>query len=110
MTSENNSETNQAKAFNKTDVITRFFKELFNKSLKCERLGHKIKTLKIRIRKRSDGYGICTDFKAKKDYCERCGKFHTEPYELKELTTYTSVSMPNSSWDSSREKGYAVMD
>lgn len=94
----------------KTNVITRFFKELFNKSLKCDRLGHKIKTDHIRIRKRSDGYGVCTDFKAKKDYCSRCGKHHSNPYELEELDTYTSVSMPSSYWDSIREDGYVIMD
>jgi hypothetical protein len=92
------------------DVITRFFKELFNSSLKCDRLGHKIKTSEIRIRKRSDGYGVCTDFKAKKDCCIRCRKLHSELYDLKELTTYTSVSMPLSYWDDIREQGYVVMD
>ena len=103
-------DTNQAKALVKTDVITRFFREFFNSSLKCDRKGHKIKTSDLKIRKRSEGYGVCTDFKAKKDYCTRCGKYHTEPYELKELTTYTSVSMPSSYWDSIREDGYVVMD
>ena len=101
---------NENKALSQTSVITRFFKEIFNKSLKCERLGHEIKTSEIRIRKRSDGYGICTDFKAKKDRCSRCGNYHPEPYDLKELTTYTSVSMPSSYWDSIRENGYVVMD
>ena len=104
------SDTNQTEQLRENAVITRFFKELFNNSLKCERLGHKIKTSEIRIRKRSDGYGICTDFKAKKDYCTRCGNYHPELYELKELTTYTSVSMPSSYWDSIRENGYAVID
>lgn len=101
---------NENKALSQTSVITRFFRELFNSSLKCERLGHKLKTNSFRIRKRSNGYGICTDFKAKMDICSRCNNYHSEFYDLEELTTYTSVSMPSSYWDSIRENGYVIMD
>ena len=91
-------------------VITRFFKELFDKKLKCERVGHRIGTHRFRIRKRSKGYGVCTDFKAKIDFCIRCRNYHPEPYDLEELTTFTSVSMPSYYWDSIDKNGYAVID
>ena len=97
-------------ALHKTNAVTRFFRELFNKSSKCERLGHRVKTTSFRIRKLSDGYGICTDFRVKKDYCSRCYKYHPSFYDYTKLDTYTSVSMPTSYWDKIREDGYVIMD
>lgn len=87
-----------------------FIKELFNRSLKCKRLGHKIKTKKFKIRKRSVDGGVCTDFKVKKDICSRCGKYESELYDEKHLRTYTKVSMPTSYWDQIDEKGYVKID
>ena len=87
--------------------MIRFIKELFNQKLKCQRLGHKMKTICIKIRK--DGVGfreVVTDYKAEKDYCERCGGEHSEYKNLKYIQGYTKCSMPSDMWDSIREKGY----
>ena len=90
-------------------VITRFFKEIFNKDLKCKRVGHKLKSSIFILRKDSLKFGVMTDFKGKRDFCERCGNYHSEIEILEELETYHSVSMPSSYFEEIREYGYVIM-
>ena len=91
-------------------ILTRFFKELFNPSLKCKRLGHDMKTIVILIREEGGGFrNVVSDFNAKKDYCKRCGGEHSEPRDLEYVTGYTKCKMPSNMWDEIREKGYTQL-
>lgn len=88
-----------------------FLKELFNPSLRCKRLGHKIKTIRKRIRiKPKESYSrfVAEDYYAKLDICSRCGEEH-KPYDNEYITSWNSCSMPLSMWNDIREKGYVII-
>jgi len=92
--------------------IGRFFQEMTNPVLKCERLGHKILTKEIKIRKSTKRVwdrAIVEDFSAKKDICTRCKKYHPKPYSLKYIDSFTSCSMPTKKWDEIRINGYVEL-
>lgn len=89
--------------------IFRFFRELFNPSLKCARLSHHIVPEKIRIRKRSSEWReVVADYEAFENRCRRCGmNFGVAMGE--KLDGYSGCSMPQDMWDKMDAKGYIVM-
>lgn len=89
--------------------MIRAIKEFFNPKLKCERIGHNEAEIEKKIRKEGGGFrAVATDYKCKVKRCKRCHK-ESEPYDLKEYDSYTSVTMPSSMWDEIKEKGYLVL-
>lgn len=90
--------------------MIQYLKELFSRKLKCQRLGHKMKTISIKIRKEGGGFRtVVTDYKAEKDYCTRCKGNQSEPKNLDYIMGYNKCSMPNNMWDELREKGYIIL-
>ena len=77
----------------------RFLKEFFNPLRKCERFGHKLSEHKIKLRKYSKDWRMAvTDYNARVEKCDRCGKIIGPPFKLEEIDSYTSCSMPNDMW------------
>jgi hypothetical protein len=104
-----NKVTKPSRSLLKTAVISRFFKEIFNKSLKCNRIGHKLRLSVFIFRKESLKFGVMTDFKGSRNYCKRCLNYFSEIETLEELETYHSVSMPSSCFQQIREYGYVII-
>jgi len=87
--------------------LRRRLKELFNRKLKCERVGHETKTSRRRIMMEGGGYrAVATVYKADIHQCRRCWEYIGDPTNLKEIDSYTSVSMSSDSWDTMRERGW----
>jgi len=82
----------------------RFLKELFSPEVKCKRIGHKIKTQRLKI-KHIPKFGVLEKSWADISRCERCG--HIESIEnYKRIETYTSASMPTYMWNEIRANGF----
>lgn len=89
----------------------RFWREFWNPSLKCNRLGHVDRPITKRIRRKAPPFTYRTvveDFEATFIQCKRCGK-ETGPNEEKIVDSFTSCSMPDTMWDEMRNKGYTVI-
>ncbi len=86
----------------------RWWKELRDPALKCERVGHKYKDSTRRIRREVHEHRIvCRDYEQQIRTCSRCG--HRMILGEKEVDWYTGVTMPQSMWDEIRSKGYVVI-
>lgn len=89
--------------------MPRWWKEFWNRSLKCKRLGHTEVSTKRVIRRKSSGYRtVAEDFWQTRYRCRRCGIETKKPTE-KYRTWWSSVSMPGHMWDEISEKGYCVI-
>ena len=84
-------------------------KEIFKPSYKCERVGHKVVVVEIKVRKDSALCGaIVTDHKAVQHKCKRCGKvLKTDIGEM--INWYSSCSMASDRWDEIRENGFCII-
>ncbi len=88
----------------------RWLVELFNKSKKCQRVGHDLLTIKHKIRKEHDGYrSVAADYHAKIDSCYRCNKRLSEPYDLEMINSWNECGMPPEDWDQIRKNGYLIL-
>lgn len=90
--------------------IKQWFKEIFNSRLKCQRIGHKMISEQVLVRKMSDEWReTVADFKATRRKCKRCGEI-TEPIVEEKINGFTGCSMPSSMWDEMKEKGYLILE
>lgn len=93
------------------NMVLRFFKELFNSRLKCERVGHNEKETKIKIRmKDPDRWGlwVVVDYYRHSYKCKRCGEA-TKPDFDTYIEGFSKCSMPSYMWDEMREKGFTII-
>ncbi len=90
--------------------MLRAIREFWNPSLKCKRLGHTSKPTTVKIRKKSHGRVVVKDYKAMLNICDRCGKKHGEPFNLKQIDWFTSCSMPSRMWEEIKSNGYLILD
>lgn len=89
--------------------VPRFLNEIFNPSLKCERLGHKTELKKVIIRRQNyTSLSVAIDYLATVDKCVRCGHCSC-PRDEQFYDSYTSVSMPNSMWRELKREGYIIL-
>jgi hypothetical protein len=96
------------KAINKLLIA---IKEFFNKSLKCQRLGHIPETKKVKIRREANSLNcIMKDYKAEIDYCQRCRAQISEPKNEIPYNWYNSVSMSSYRWEELKTKGYLIIN
>jgi hypothetical protein len=97
------------KFFNGKQIKMRWLKEIFNRKLKCKRLGHKFITYDKKIRKKTHEWGrVAEEYKCKIDVCARCD-LEKEPYNLEFLRGIQSLTMNTSMFDEMREKGYLII-
>ncbi|MCP4340517.1 MAG: hypothetical protein GY799_16915 [Desulfobulbaceae bacterium] len=88
------------------NIISRFLSELTEPELKCERVGHNIRTVSKKIRMKSYGVlEVVADYQADFDVCCRCGD-KSEPYNERKIDSFNGCSMPRSMWDEMKDKGY----
>ena len=91
--------------------MIQIIKELFNSKLKCNRVGHNLKTQNLRIRKLASPYhyrAVVIDYEATREVCKRCGLIG-ELKEGSEKDWYTSCSMPDVMWNEIHKNGYTIM-
>jgi hypothetical protein len=78
---------------------------------RCAKVGHKIRTKKVRIRQESKWPYVAEDREAIISYCDRCGELDCWSIKIgKFIDGFTSVSMPKSYWNAIRKDGYIIMD
>lgn len=89
--------------------MKRFFTELFNPKLKCERLGHKTKTATFTVRKKCyERHAVVTDHTATQEHCTRCGE--KGPMIIGDQTNwFSSCSMPQHMWDEMTKDGFTIL-
>lgn len=89
--------------------MIRKIKEFIIPRKKCQRIGHEEFDKEIKIRKEGGSFrAVATKYKAKIKECSRCFETLSEPFDLKEIDSCTSLSMPSTMWDEMREKGYLI--
>ena len=91
--------------------MIRFIKELFSPKLKCERLGHNVKSRhckKVLVESR-EFREVAAEFEAEIKKCKRCGET-MEVIKGKKITSLQGLSMPNSDWDILRDQGYLIQN
>lgn len=89
--------------------MIRSIKEYFNPSLKCDRIGHELRSQMAVIRKRSNMFrAVVADYSCNLQVCHRCGKIVGQPEKEEFLESFNSCSMPNEMWDEINKNGYLV--
>lgn len=89
--------------------MIRALKEYFNPSLKCDRIGHDLKTQQAVIRRRSNMFrAVVADFVCKLKVCSRCHKVVGAPENEVLLEGFTSCQMPNEMWQEINKNGYLI--
>ena len=86
----------------------RWIKELFNPTLKCQRLGHQHSTETIDGFSRppiDDRRNVVVKAKKIPDSCRRCGIIHSTEIE-KSWKGFNSVSWPSYMWDELEKEGF----
>ena len=91
----------------------RWWKELSNPALKCNRLGH-IERREMRSGMRHTTWderhrGVCIAFKNERTVCRRCGEQLDAPKEIS-ARDIDSWSAPESFWEQFREHGVWYKD
>lgn len=86
-----------------------FIQEFFNPKLKCERIGHELKTVNIEIRKRSSEWReVVADYNATQNRCKRCG-YVDEPLIKDKIDGYAGCNMASYLWKEMDSKGYIII-
>lgn len=91
-------------------MVKRWFKELFNRKIKCERVGHKNKKLFYRIRRRSyERRVVVADFNAEFNFCKRCCH-RGQPMNEKLVAEYNGCRMSTEMWEYMDTHGFVVVE
>lgn len=89
--------------------ILKAIKEYLNPSLKCDRIGHDIRTQTAVIRRHSNMLSaVVADYSCNLQVCHRCGKSVGQPEKEEFLEGFTSCVMPNEMWDEINKNGYLI--
>lgn len=88
--------------------MMRWFDELFNPKLKCERLGHNMQNIATRVYLYpSKSYrGVADEAIEIVPTCSRCG--HTEAMTIKTERTLNGLTMNGDRWDALERDGRLV--
>lgn len=87
----------------------RFWREFRHPRLKCDRVGHKDQTKRVRIRKEESGYRVvAADYMADLTTCKRCGR-RLKPENLELRDRYGGCTMPQHMWDEIEKYGYTII-
>lgn len=89
--------------------LKRFFVELHNPPLKCERVGHKMRTSRYMIMMKPEAGQNSVGNRCRADIyeCKKCGcGYREEPTNIEHLSSYTSITMSEAKWDLMRKRGY----
>lgn len=91
------------------EIMIRTIKEYFNPALKCDRIGHELRTQTAVIRRHSNMLrAVVADYSCNLQVCHRCDKIVGQPENEEFLEGFTSCIMPNEMWDKINKNGYLV--